>query len=123
MEHPTTVTGKEGWQGQVEKVLPAPDGQGSQVLIRLANGQQVLAPAEVLVAQADGSFYLPVGLSELEQAHTERAAPSEPVLTVPVMVEELHVEKRPVETGRARVTKKLHEREEVVDDKTGKPVA
>jgi uncharacterized protein (TIGR02271 family) len=37
------------------------------------------------------------------------------VLVVPVLEEELHVDKRRVETGRVRLTKQVHERQETVD--------
>ena len=38
------------------------------------------------------------------------------VLTVPIVEEELHVGRRTVETGRARITKRVVEREEIIDD-------
>jgi hypothetical protein len=40
----------------------------------------------------------------------------EPVAVLPVVDEELRVGKRVVETGRVRVTKRVHEREELVDE-------
>jgi uncharacterized protein (TIGR02271 family) len=119
MEHMVgrSVKGQEGWHGQIERFLPAQAGQASQALIRLENGQTLVAAEEDLHPQADGSYYLPISLAQQDQGQAPPAASTrEPVLIVPVVAEELHVGKRQVETGRARITKKVTEHEEVVDD-------
>ena len=68
----------------------------------------------MLVLQDDGSYYLPLSFAELQgQKNPEQGNEA---IVVPVMVEELEVQKRKVETGGVRITKVVHEREEVVDE-------
>lgn len=114
------VTDKNGLRGTIDPTAPPPfDGSGPQVLVRLANGQEVIVPTEALVARKERGYFLPLSLSELEappvppSARKER---SQDFLTVPVVAEELSVEKRKVETGRVRITKTVHEHQEVVDE-------
>ena len=72
-------------------------------------------PLERLVRQADGSYRLTVHLAAWERPHGVGADAPEPPLVLPVMEETLTVETRPVETGRVRLRKVVHEREELVD--------
>jgi uncharacterized protein (TIGR02271 family) len=85
------------------------------VEIRLDNGQQLLVPTEMLMRQQDGSYYLSLSPPEVEQ-FGRRDADSSETLVVPVIVEELEVQKRTVETGKVRITKVVHERETIVDE-------
>ena len=75
------------------------------------NGQQFLVPTDLLVQQPDGDYYLPLRLAELEHSGSEHRGHQDEPLVVPVLVEELEVQKRPVETGKVRLTKVVHERE------------
>jgi uncharacterized protein (TIGR02271 family) len=109
------VHGKEGWQGTGVPASPSSQADASQILVQLDTGEQLLVAAEALVQQPDGSYYLPLTLEELEPYRLEPR--SEPDTTViPVIEEELDVQKRVVETGKVRVTKEVHERETVVDE-------
>lgn len=110
----TIVNGKDGLRGVIEEE-PASHGGPPRVLVRLTDGRQVLVPADALVPQDDGSYYLPLSPAELER---QRAAgqQSEDTVVVPVIVEQLDVGKRTVETGRVRITKVIREREEQVDE-------
>lgn len=135
------VIGADGLRGVVESVTTgADDGTAPQALIRLSDGRQVLVPEELLVAQQDGTYFLPVTLASLERqrgmasvettsglddtvvipALREEEEPGEAhggdALVVPVIIEELDVQKRTVETGKVRVTKTINEREELVDE-------
>jgi len=110
------VTGSEGWRGQIEETLPGQSGEASQVRLRLENGQTVVVPESALRAQPDGSYYLPVSLAEMEQTHARPASATEPVLTIPVIAEELQIGKRQVETGRTRITKTVREHTETIDE-------
>jgi uncharacterized protein (TIGR02271 family) len=86
------------------------------VVVQLASGQQLRVAAEALVRQQDGSYYLPLSPADVEPyATSPRAEPGEP-LVVPVLVEDLEVQKRVVETGKVRITKVVHEHEEVIDE-------
>jgi uncharacterized protein (TIGR02271 family) len=104
------VWGKDGLRGTLLQPFDI-----SQVEIRLDNGQQLLVPTEMLVRQQDGSYYLSLSPLEVEQ-FGRRDADSSKTLVVPVIVEELEVQKRIVETGKVRITKIVHERETIVDE-------
>lgn len=104
MEHTQSnrVIDKEGILGTL--VSPAHDYEDtSTVTIRLDSGDEVQVPGQMLERRSDGTFYLPVALSRLQTV-------------VPVIEETASVGKRRVQTGGYRVTKKVHERTETVDE-------
>ena len=110
------VTDIDGLRGTIEN---PPDSAGvdePQVLIRPEDGLPVIIPRGMLTAQSDGSYYLPVSLKDLARARDDDGVEEGGEMVVPVIVEELEVGKRKVETGRVRVTKTIREREEVVDE-------
>jgi uncharacterized protein (TIGR02271 family) len=86
------------------------------VVVQTESGQQFLVPTEFLVPQPDGSYALPLRLAELEPYGSEPSVPQNESLVVPVVVEELDVQKRTVETGTVRITKVVRERETLVDE-------
>jgi uncharacterized protein (TIGR02271 family) len=88
----------------------------AQVVVQTESGQQFLVPTELLVQQPDGSYSLPLRLAELEHSGSEHRGHQDEPMVVPVLVEELEVQKRPVETGKVRITKVVHERETTVDE-------
>jgi uncharacterized protein (TIGR02271 family) len=109
------VHGKEGWHGTGVLASPSSQSDASQILVQLNTGQQLLVAAEALVQQQDGSYYLPLTLTELEPYRLEPRSETDTTV-IPVIEEELDVQKRVVETGKVRVTKEVHERETVVDE-------
>jgi uncharacterized protein (TIGR02271 family) len=119
MSEPKTlaVISKDGARGVI--VDEQPDDSGAaQLLMQFESGQQVLAPAEVLVEQADGSYYyLPIRLDDLSRQREENVTlTADKPLVLPVVAEEIDVRKRTVETGKVRVRKIVQEQEEVVDE-------
>src|SRR4029434_8784275 len=78
--------------------------------------RQYLVPTDLLVPQPDGSYSLPRRLAELEHYGSEPGVRQDEPIVVPVLVEELVVQKRGVETGKVRITKVVHERETTVDE-------
>jgi len=110
------VTGKDGLRGRVVPAAFPAAGERRQVAVRLDDGRLITVPAESLVRQADGSYYLGLSRADLEVRGSLDVAGSEERLVLPVIVEELHVAKRAVETGRVRITKVVRESEEVVDE-------
>jgi len=80
------------------------------------SGQQALVPTDILAQQPDGSYHLPLRLAELEHSGNKHGGHQDEPMVVPVLVEELEVQKRLVETGKVRITKVVHERETVVDE-------
>lgn len=120
MEPPRTVRliTADDRQGTVE--LP-PDEWEGDILVHLDEGRQLRVPADILEARDDGSYYLPVDVSELE-ARRERAgvqitsSDEDETIIIPLAEEELEVSKRSYSTGGLRVTKRVHEREETIDE-------
>lgn len=117
---PLTVTDKDGARGTIESPPVPLDEDESQVLIHLEGGQPIIVPRAALTLQSDGSYYLPVSLKDLTRAPGDAGLndglDEGGKIVVPVIVEELEVGKRKVETGRVRITKNVREREEVVDE-------
>jgi uncharacterized protein (TIGR02271 family) len=110
------VKDKDGvWGTVVPESLPLP-GNAARVVVQTESGQQVLVPTDILIQQPDGSYYLPLRLAELAHASSERGGHQDEPMVMPVLVEDLDVQKRLVETGKVRITKVIHEREAVVDE-------
>jgi uncharacterized protein (TIGR02271 family) len=97
------------------QVKSALDGRRAEVLVQFESGQQVLVPLELLVRQEDGSYRLTANLAAWARQRGTGADARESPLVLPVMEETLTVDTRPVETGRVRIRKVAHEREELVD--------
>jgi uncharacterized protein (TIGR02271 family) len=111
----TAVRGKEGWCGTVLPLTPPPRSDPTHVRVQLENGEQYLVPASVVIPQQDGSVYVPLRVAEL--VPVPREEPAETIYAVvPVLAEDLEVQKRSVETGKVRITKVVHEREALVDE-------
>ena len=116
------VSDSEGVRGTFQE-LPSRDesAAGAVVTVEVETGQGLKVPARALVEREDGTFLFSGRFAELAGAHpspkAKADADSRPTsLVVPVVEEELQVGRRRVEAGRVRVTKKVHEREEVVDE-------
>ncbi len=98
----TLVVDQDGVRGTIEKVS-----------VLLDNGQRINLAAGALVKRADGTFFVPYSFA---QQGAVRSGQDEGQIVLPVVEETLDVQKHEVETGRVRITKKVHEREEVVDE-------
>lgn len=116
------VTGKDGLRGHVvSSARSEQDGQDGerQVLVEFENGRQVLVPTDTLVLQEDGSFYLPLSLQEMERQYQsgqeQQLASKDGALVIPIVAEQLDVQKRQVDSGGVRVRKIVREHEETVD--------
>lgn len=107
-----TVRGRDGLLGTID---PSDSGQDDQRRILLEDGQVVLVPARYLEAQADGSYYLPLNR---EQMNLADAQPEGQDVVIPVIMETAEVARRRLEKDRVKVTKKVYEREELVDEPT-----
>jgi uncharacterized protein (TIGR02271 family) len=110
------VKDKDGVWGTVVSGSPHLFSNAAQAVVQTESGQQILIPTDILVQQPDGSYYLPLRLAELEPYGSEHSVSQDEPIVVPVLAEELEVQKRPVETGKVRITKVVHERETVVDE-------
>jgi uncharacterized protein (TIGR02271 family) len=110
------VQDKDGVWGMVVSGSTNLVSHTAQVVVQTESGQKVLVPTDLLVPQPDGSYALPLRLAELEHAGSEPRVHQDEPCVVPVVVEELEVQKRVVETGKVRLTKVIHERETLVDE-------
>ena len=86
-----------------------------QLVIAFADGSQLVVPEDVLVAQPDGTYHLRLHQTALVTEVTTASGVDEP-LVVPVVAEELTVEKRQVTRGTVRIHTRVETREEVVDE-------
>jgi uncharacterized protein (TIGR02271 family) len=108
------VTGENGLRGVIETMTHPWESPEPQALVRLDTGQKIVVPTGALRLQEDGSYRVPLSREDVEQHRSEQRG--EDAVVIPVIVEELAVQKRTVETGRVRVTKTVHERQELVDE-------
>jgi uncharacterized protein (TIGR02271 family) len=116
--HPSgiiVVTGPEDFRGTIDTTAWPLDGSRAKVLIQLDSGGQVLVPRGALVRQDDGRYGLALDPAALERRSSASGEPGGQPLVLPVIQEALDVQTRTVETGRVRIHKMVHEREEIVD--------
>ena len=92
----------------------------SQVMLRLSDGTQFMIPSDLLTAQDSGRYALSVSLREyarnpevVDEAQATQVGEADTVIQL--AEETLKVGTRTVERGQVRVTKRVVEREEIVD--------
>jgi uncharacterized protein (TIGR02271 family) len=116
MASPETVrvTGPGSLRGTIDTAAWPLDSSRAEVLVHFEGGASMLVPLETLVRQDDGSYYLTLDSAASERRGTGGGVSGSPLL-VPVIEETLDVHTTPVETGRIRLRKIVHEWEETVD--------
>jgi len=120
-KHPLPSGMVQDMDGIRGTVLPppshAPDNDtATQVVVQLENGQKVMVAADAFVQQPDGSYFLPLQWTALTPVDGAPEIEGSEPLVLPVIVEELDVHTRRVETGTVRITKIVQEREVLVDE-------
>jgi uncharacterized protein (TIGR02271 family) len=110
------VTDPQGVHGAIDTAAWPLDGRRAEVLVQLESGQQVWVPFQALIRQDEGRYDVPLALADLERRGRAGTAPPEPPLVLPIIVEELDLQTRTVETGRVRIHKTVHAREVLVDE-------
>lgn len=111
------VFDKRGNQGTVIAFSPG-DAADKSAIIRLENGQQLILPAEMLVRRSDTIYDIALTFEEIANLgrSTSTVAPANSqTISIPVIEEELDIQKRLVETGVVRINKSVAEREEIVE--------
>ena len=108
------VTGPGSLRGTIDTAAWPLDSCRAQVFVQLEDGTSLLVPREALVRQEDGSYHLILDPATLERRDASGEVRDSP-LVVPVLQEVLDVHTSPVETGRVRIRKIVHEHEEIVD--------
>ena len=113
---PTPVIGKDGARGTLVEA-GSTGSDTTHVLVEFETGQRVLVPRDALTLQADGSYYyLALRQDELVQGHNVSTQHPDEALVLPVIAEQVVVQKHTHITGRVRISKAVHEREELVDE-------
>jgi uncharacterized protein (TIGR02271 family) len=121
------VTDRDGVRGTIDATERDLEHGQRQVFVQLEDGRRVLVPTDEMHLGSDGGFTLPFSLSELIQASERRgvvaprrdeptAGAEDASVVVPVVAEQLDVQKRVVEGGGVRIRKTVREREEIVDE-------
>jgi len=106
-DHQLKVTGRNGLRGTIAS--PPPTDPNARVEIRLDDGHRVTVPANLLTRSKTGSaFELPLGLEDLRTNGTEKHV-------IPIVREEMDVQKRTEERDRVVVHVIPKLRTEVVD--------
>lgn len=93
-------------------------GTPGEVAIRLASGERMLAPVDMLTPLSGGSYRLNGAFHDLQSARPQDNDPGAVVeeQIIPVIEEAARVEKRVRETGRVRISKQVTEHFETVDE-------
>ena len=109
------VFDESGARAALEATDAEDDGRARVVL---ADGLRLWLPSDELERREDGSLHFRGSFAELTAASRGDGAQDgrTRVAVLPVIEEELRVGKRVVESGRVRVTKSVHEREELIDE-------
>ena len=104
----------DGQPGTVVERL-ATAGEAPQLVVAFADGSRLVVPEEMLIAQPDGTYHLRLNQTAMVNQVATELVGDEP-LVVPVVAEELTVEKRRVARGIVRVRTRVETRQEVVDE-------
>lgn len=99
-------------KGKRAQIIPATDENSpDQVTLRSSSGEEWLLDANLLIRESDQSFSLPIPFDTF----TSEASSSSTAIFIPVIQEELRIDKQTVDTGRGvRVRKVVEEHEQVV---------
>ena len=110
------VVGKDGLRGTLVQEGHAGNDADTNVVVRFADGLEMIIPRSVLKLQKDGSYYIPLGMADIAayRAGASVATTDDAHIVLPVVAEELQVGKRRVETGRVRLRTVVTERQETV---------
>lgn len=102
-----TIIDPDGTRGVVEHYQPG----DTEMTVRFEDRRYVL-PTDIVVVRDDGSYHLSTRVSELDRLETDH----DEAVVIPVVAEELNLNKRQVDKAKVRVTKVVEEREETVEE-------
>lgn len=94
----------------------AHDEGGFLIPIILDGGRRVLVRESSLIKRQDNLYSVQVTFAEAEERASAVVTREVDAITIPVIEESLQITKREVEMGRIRLTKTVHEREEMFDE-------
>lgn len=110
------VITKDGLHGVLETPIQPSEAGNRKVVLHLDNGQEILIPAELFALQEDGIYYLPLSLSGFQAGQEAQQPTSSNNMVIPIIEEKLAVHKHRRQTGVTRVSKRVHEHEEIIDE-------
>jgi uncharacterized protein (TIGR02271 family) len=108
------VFGPGSLRGTIDTGTWPLDSSRAEVLVQFEGRASMLVPLEALTRQDDGSYHLTLDSLACERRGAGGGV-SESPLVLPVIEEALEVHTSPVETGRVRIRKLVHAREEIID--------
>jgi uncharacterized protein (TIGR02271 family) len=109
---PIPVIGQDGLKGVLLDPLPEHVGANDRVRIQFTDGRLLELPTSSIVMSSDGICLIPIGPADLQP---QAGSTFEQVGSIPVLAEELVVEKKPVQTGGVRVKRHVLDHEETVE--------
>jgi stress response protein YsnF len=111
------VQGPDGLIGWIDPKEQTEDG--SDVLIRLENGQAVLTPKDLLVQQKGNGYYLPLASEQIQSddggAVGEQGSGQKTLMVIPVLIEKAKIGKK-LSVQPVRISKRVRERKETIED-------
>ncbi len=110
---PNVIFDSSGQRGTVEAGRAATAQGEQQILVRFEGYPPVLIPMDMLQLRTDGAYEIPWQVAKLAEKSRSSAATEETV--IPVLQEEVQVDKRKVETAKVRIKTTVTERQETVD--------
>ncbi|MFN8491505.1 MAG: YsnF/AvaK domain-containing protein [Caldilineaceae bacterium] len=113
-QSPNVIFDSSGERGTVENGRTITGAQGEQQLVvRFAGYPPLLIPVDALQLRKDGAYEIPWRVAELaEKGHTSTEVEE---TVIPVLQEEVLVDKRKVETAKVQIKTTVAERQETVD--------
>ncbi|MHB0857335.1 MAG: YsnF/AvaK domain-containing protein [Anaerolineae bacterium] len=107
-----TIVDQAGQRAKLIEVQGA-NGQPARLLALTDRGQRIALSDDLIQRQDDGTRIVPFTFSELERQSEGYGTEQ---VVIPVVSEQLKVGRRTTETGRVRLTKLVHEEEQVIDE-------
>jgi len=111
-------------RGTLDLTVVPPQGSESKlVLVRFDDGSQVFADASTFVEREEGVFSFPGSFTELladnqSSKYGSTAFGASGQIVIPLLAEQLNIERQKVLTGGVRVHKTVSERTETIDEPT-----
>jgi uncharacterized protein (TIGR02271 family) len=129
MSKPQDVYSSDGRRGVIISEVGAPSVGGRVLTVRFEGGDLLSVPADLLTPRPEGGYILPLAYAELRQGAASasptagEARTGEPAtlagggrLVIPVLAEELEVERHKLTSGVVRVQKLVREHEQTVEE-------
>ena len=91
------------------------EAQDPELVVLLFDGQQVRLPSSAITLQSNGTYLLSASFASFREAAPPHSTPPDE-LVIPIIAEEVHIDKHWVETGRVRITKVINQAETNIDE-------